>query len=69
MSEHCFCGRPLHYTNPKIEILMQSLVSRLGTHIKITLQETGRSFMVPRHYVALHGLKATELPELGFEEI
>ena len=28
-----------------------------------------RAWLVPRHYIALHGLKAWELPGLGFQEV
>lgn len=63
----CHCGRPLHYSDPavqeKIEILIAALGERLEVHVG------GRAWLVPRHYIALHGLKAMELPFLGFEEV
>lgn len=60
----CACGRPLHYTDPKIQKLVEGLVAQLGEDIPIYYG--GKTYHVPRHYIALHGLKAQELPALGF---
>ena len=46
---------------------MEQLVSRLGENMKVTVGD--RSWSVPRHYIALHGLKGSEVEHLGFEEI
>ena len=69
MSEQkmCACGRPLHYRNPQIQAAMQEMVDNFGENIKVTV--FNRSWMVPRHFIALHGLSAQDLPSLGFPEI
>lgn len=69
MSEKlCRCGKPeLHYNDAGIQWQMEELVQRFGEHITI---EVGlRKWLVPRHYVALHGVRAIDLPTLGFPEI
>jgi len=63
----CHCGQPLHYSDQKIRAMVEHWVERLGEHIIVT-DESGRKFKVPRHYIALHGIKAAELDSLGFEE-
>jgi hypothetical protein len=65
-SELCHCGQPLHYTDPKIEYLIRALVNEFGPTVPVTIGD--RTWLVPRHYIALHGLKAQELPTLGFQE-
>jgi hypothetical protein len=63
----CHCGRPLHYTDLRLEEQICELVRRHGEHVLISVN--GRRFKVQRHYVALHGIKPGELPNLGFEEV
>lgn len=64
----CACGLPvLHYSDPKIEEMVISLVEMLGPDIQVTTP--AGSWWVPRHYIALHGLKAQELPHLGFPKV
>jgi hypothetical protein len=46
---------------------MEEMIQRLGSTMPVTVG--GRTWMVPRHYIALHGLKAVEMPFLGFEEV
>ena len=65
----CPCGLPLHYTNPVIKRYVEDLIATKGEKIMVTTGSPPRSWMVPRHYIALHGLKAAELPNLGFEEV
>jgi hypothetical protein len=62
----CPCGQPLHYTNPLAERFVRDMVARLGPTIPVTVE--GRTWLVPRHYIALHGLRAADLPHLGFPE-
>jgi hypothetical protein len=62
----CHCGKPLHYTDPVLERHMHERVRVLGELVTITVD--GRSWAVPRHYVALHGLNVAALPTLGFVE-
>lgn len=42
---------------------METLIARLGSEIVVTTP-TG-SWKVPRHYIALHGLKAGELSSIA----
>ena len=67
----CACGQPLHYRDANGQRSVQELVDTLGPDVII--ETRGRSWRVPRHYIALHGLKAWELPRLaaalGFDEL
>jgi hypothetical protein len=65
--ELCHCGRPLHYTDPVAESFTRGLVENLGPTLKVSVQ--GRVWEVQRHYIALHGVRASELPDLGFPEV
>lgn len=69
--EMCACGQPLHYLDKTRRVFVDEMVARLGKEVKVTCGN--RSWMVPRHFVALHGLEASELPELakkyGFTEV
>lgn len=64
----CPCGRELHYSNPETERQVRQLVARLGRYQKITVAGLG-TYMVDRHYIALHGVKGEDIPLLGFERI
>lgn len=57
----CPCGKPLHYASPENEAMVEELVAQLGEDVRVTVGD--RSWLVPRHYIALHGLKAWELAE------
>jgi len=67
----CPCGRPLHYTISHVQRMVEQQIAELGECIKVTVG--GRSFMVPRHFIALHGTMGHTLPRLaaqyGFEEV
>lgn len=63
----CHCGRPLHYTDKAIYYQVRALIAVLGEDIKV--RAAGRIYLVPRHYIALHGLKEVDLPNLGFPEL
>jgi hypothetical protein len=65
--EFCPCGRPLHYTDPAIEAHVRRLIAKAGERIAVTTP--AGTWLVSRHYIALHGLKARELPDLGFERV
>jgi hypothetical protein len=67
MTERCPCGRPLHYTDPETERVIREFIAELGEDIPITVGD--RTWLVSRHYIALHGVKASELPALGFPEV
>jgi hypothetical protein len=64
----CACGKPLHYSNPELQAVVDALIANLGPEIVVTTPDG--SWKVPRHYIALHGLKAYELSavaeRLGF---
>lgn len=64
----CHCGRPLHYQSASAEALVTTIVNTLGPHIVVS-DSSGRRFLVPRHYIALHGLRQSELATLGFAEV
>jgi hypothetical protein len=63
---YCPCGLPLHYTDPVVERLVRTLVRDLGEFVTVKTPEG--SWRVSRHYLALHGVKAADLPRLGFEK-
>jgi len=65
--EMCHCGKPLHYTDPAIKLFVEKYIRELGEMMKVKCN--GKTYLVSRHYIALHGLKAVDLPSLGFEEI
>lgn len=67
MTDLCHCGRPLHYTDPTIEGWVRGLVTLRGALMEVTTPEG--TWLVPRHYIALHGVKAAELTESPFEKI
>lgn len=70
-TELCGCGERLHYVDREAETTVRALIRSYGPLITV---EVGRhAWRVPRHYIALHGLAAPELPELaeryGWERI
>lgn len=65
--DRCHCGQPLHYTNADTERRVRELVAQQGEFVPVTVR--GRTWLVQRHYIALHGIKGWELPTLGFQEI
>jgi hypothetical protein len=64
----CHCGRPLHYTNRRYFEIIEEIIGQLGECVRMTADD-GRTWLVPRHYIALHGVKNQELSCLGFEEV
>lgn len=65
--EMCHCGKPLHYTDPLVADFTRDLIKHNGPTVKVSVG--GRIWDVQRHYIALHGIKASELPDLGFPEV
>lgn len=63
----CHCGRPLHYKSADAKSMVDRTIQTLGEYTEVETPE-GR-WKVQRHYIALHGLKAKDLPGLGFEKI
>lgn len=64
----CACGLPLHYSDKALQAHVQHLVDTMGEFVPITVAGAG-TWKVSRHYVALHGIIAAELPGLGFERV
>ena len=60
----CHCGKPLHYTDPRIQHWVERQIEALGPTVDVTV--AGVTWLVDRHFIALHGIKAAELPRLGF---
>jgi len=56
----------LHYTDPVVERMVKGLIEKTGEYVSVTVG--GRTWLVQRHYIALHGLRAADLPNLGFDE-
>jgi hypothetical protein len=46
-----------------MERLVRDFVAKKGLNVAVTV--SGRTWLVSRHFIALHGLKAAELPELA----
>lgn len=63
MSELCDCGRPLHYNDSAVASAVHALVSELGPLVDVVVDE--EVYKVSRHYIALHGLVAEEVPDLA----
>jgi hypothetical protein len=63
----CPCGKPLHYTDPGVEREVAAVVEEKGEFQRVTVN--GRTWLVSRHYIALHGLKGSEVASLGFQEV
>lgn len=63
----CHCGKSLHYTDMKTKAQVDMIVDRFGSHIAVNVE--GRTFQVPRHYIALHGIQGKDLERLGFKEL
>jgi hypothetical protein len=59
----CACGKELHYNSVIAKDTVQQLVDRLGEEVKVTIRD--KSYMVQRHYIALHGLVGSKLEELS----
>src|SRR4051794_6113573 len=66
--QQCACGEFLHYTDPAIERYVTQQVEQLGEYTPVVVPGLG-VWMVQRHYIALHGLKAADLPTLGFRQV
>jgi hypothetical protein len=57
----------LHYETEAARAIVERLIRQHGAFVPVTVGM--RTFRVPRHYIALHGLRASECARLGFEEI
>lgn len=61
----CVCGKPLHYFNEKFSEMMQKIISEMGEFVTVKVLGTNECYLVPRHFIALHGLDAKDLPRLA----
>lgn len=57
----CPCGRPLHYKDPAVQAMVEQFIHSLGEHVPINVEGDPRTFLVSRHYIALHGFTAQDL--------
>jgi hypothetical protein len=64
--EMCHCGKPLHYSHPDYREMVQAQIDLLGEFVPVYAR--GKTWLVPRHYVALHGIKAETVHLMGFKE-
>lgn len=64
----CPCGQPLHYQDDEKRRLVQALVDDLGEDVPVQVEGKG-TFLMSRHYIALHGLKAEDVDLLGFPRL
>lgn len=69
--ERCLCGLALHYTDPNAERAVRRLIAIHGETVIVGTSEG--MWRVPRHFIALHGINANDLPALarrfGFEAV
>jgi hypothetical protein len=63
-SEFCACGRLLHYVDMTAEAAVRRLVELHGEFVHIQVTDEA-AYRVPRHYIALHGVKARDLSWLA----
>lgn len=68
MTQSCHCGQPLHYSSQQAFEEIQRLVNQYGETIRVTVPGAG-TFAVPRHFIALHGLKGHQIDQMGFERV
>ena len=47
--------------------LLPRLLAHKGEYVTVRVGD--RAWLVQRHYLALHGIEARDLPGLGFEEV
>jgi hypothetical protein len=67
MDERCACGRPLHYISHAAKEVACGIVERMGKDVVISVGAA--RYLVQRHYIALHGLRAIDLPKLAEDGI
>ena len=59
----CGCGEPLHYSDSHLQEIVQHFVDELGEFVEVRVN--GRAWRIPRHFLALHGLKAARIAEIA----
>lgn len=65
----CHCGKKhtIDPTNPTWELFLV-MVDQYGEDAHITMIDTGKRYIVPKIYIAIHGVMGKDLPSLGFKE-
>ena len=61
----CACGKPLHYKDKNLQARVQELVDKLGEYVKVRVDGSNINYLIPRHFIALHKVKAKDLPYLA----
>lgn len=56
----CGCGAELHYSQKEIETGVREQVRRKGDVILLAVKGDPVSYWVPRHYIALHGIRGED---------
>jgi hypothetical protein len=64
----CPCGLPLHYSNPYIKAQIDNLIRVAGETMPVSVEGKG-TYIVSRHYIALHGLRAQDVDDLAAKGI
>lgn len=65
--DRCPCGLPLHYEDKQLQHDVEGIIDKLGPNVLVEYDH--KSYSVPRHYVALHGIKGKNVPALGFKPL
>lgn len=60
---NCACGLPLHYSNPEIRKMVETIIAEQGEFVDVGVGD--KKYKVQRHYIALHGIKAADLEHLA----
>ena len=64
---YCACGEPLHYINKDVEGIIKHYAEEFGEMVEITA--SSGTFLVQRHYIALHGVEAKDLDRLAIDGV
>lgn len=65
LPETCACGKKQHI-KPSQLFLLKHLGYMWGDYKEVQIMG-GKKYKVPTYYIIVHGLKAKDLPNLGFE--
>lgn len=63
----CACGKPLHYENKAVQAMVEKLIVKMGEETRVVFGN--HTWLVPRHYIALHGIDYEQVRSRGFREI
>jgi hypothetical protein len=67
MNNLCHCGQKLHFSNERQKRELEEVINRFGENI--TIRHGVKKYLVPRTYIALHGIRDKDISKLGFKEI